>query len=253
MILFQRTERAPKDRNIAEVDPAKFAQMLIERLEVVLKEQEKKEKFHVTLSKVDQVGTGHNFGLGTHFSYREEYKNLEWLWGVDWTFCHTGNCLASRCRTVIMSDGIFSYVGFFFLHTLPSTIDMLYFILLMLKCLNLLSRNVWFDFSLQHWRQNILRKVASKCHIVQGLNKMTFPWSVIHVQIPIRHARICRTSGCHRRFCRGFNRCDMILVWSHYHISYPESLLLSFPLANFQYGNQRVPKRHWFTAGQQAR
>ena len=50
-------DRAPKDRNIAEVDPAKFAQMLIERLEVVLKEQEKKEKFHVTLNKVDQVGT----------------------------------------------------------------------------------------------------------------------------------------------------------------------------------------------------
>lgn len=53
-MIIPRTERAPKDRNIAEIDPAKFAQMLIERLEVVLKEQEKKEKFHVTLNKVDQ-------------------------------------------------------------------------------------------------------------------------------------------------------------------------------------------------------
>ena len=55
---FQRTDerRAPKDRNIAETDPPKFAQMLIERLELELEEQKNKEKFHVTLSKVDQVG-----------------------------------------------------------------------------------------------------------------------------------------------------------------------------------------------------
>lgn len=53
-LIIPRTERAPKDRNIAEVDPSKFAQMLIDRLKVVLEEQEKKERFQVSLNKVDQ-------------------------------------------------------------------------------------------------------------------------------------------------------------------------------------------------------
>ncbi|XP_071107823.1 axin-1-like isoform X1 [Haliotis cracherodii] len=35
-----RTERAPKDRNIAETDPQQFAQMLIERMQCVLEERE---------------------------------------------------------------------------------------------------------------------------------------------------------------------------------------------------------------------
>lgn len=49
-----RTERAPRDRNIAEVDPPKFAAMLIERLERVLKELERKERVQLSLNKVIQ-------------------------------------------------------------------------------------------------------------------------------------------------------------------------------------------------------
>ena len=51
-LLLQRTERAPKDRNIAEVDPPKFAQLLIDKLERVLKEQEKAERVQQSLNKV---------------------------------------------------------------------------------------------------------------------------------------------------------------------------------------------------------
>ncbi len=40
-LCLQRTERAPKDRNVAETDPKKFSAMLIERLEKVIEEQEK--------------------------------------------------------------------------------------------------------------------------------------------------------------------------------------------------------------------
>lgn len=47
-----RTERAPKDRNIAEVDPKKFAEMLIEKLLQVQKEREKEERVKHTLSQV---------------------------------------------------------------------------------------------------------------------------------------------------------------------------------------------------------
>lgn len=49
---LQRTERAPKDRNIAEVDPKKFAEMLIEKLLQVQKEREKEERVKSTLSQV---------------------------------------------------------------------------------------------------------------------------------------------------------------------------------------------------------
>ena len=52
LLLFQRTERAPKDRNIAEVDCQKFADMLIERLLQVQKEQEKEERVKLSLSQV---------------------------------------------------------------------------------------------------------------------------------------------------------------------------------------------------------
>ncbi|XP_045210940.1 axin-1-like [Mercenaria mercenaria] len=47
-----RTERAPKDRNIAEVDCKKFAQMLIEKLLQVQKEREKEERVKISLSQV---------------------------------------------------------------------------------------------------------------------------------------------------------------------------------------------------------
>lgn len=47
-----RTERAPKDRNIAETDCEKFAQMLIEKLQQVQKEREKDERVKMSLSHV---------------------------------------------------------------------------------------------------------------------------------------------------------------------------------------------------------
>ena len=54
LLSSQRTDRAPKDRNIAEVDPKKFAEMLIERLERILKEQEKTERVHKVIHEVCQ-------------------------------------------------------------------------------------------------------------------------------------------------------------------------------------------------------
>ncbi|KAK3610677.1 hypothetical protein CHS0354_028064 [Potamilus streckersoni] len=47
-----RTDRAPKDRNIAEIDPKSFAKLLIEKLERVQKEQEKEERLQESMSKV---------------------------------------------------------------------------------------------------------------------------------------------------------------------------------------------------------
>lgn len=52
-----RTDRAPKDRNIAEVDPKKFAEMLIERLERILKEQEKTERVHKVIHESEMNDT----------------------------------------------------------------------------------------------------------------------------------------------------------------------------------------------------
>ena len=59
------------------------------------------------------------------------YKNLLWLWGADWKFHHEGNCSASRglpsdaeqlpeWRNFQFAPK--NYYGFFFLHTVPSTI-----------------------------------------------------------------------------------------------------------------------------------
>ena len=53
MLLFQRTERAPKDRNIAETDPAKFAHMLTEKLERVLDEREKQDRFNASIKTLE--------------------------------------------------------------------------------------------------------------------------------------------------------------------------------------------------------
>ncbi|XP_021344757.1 axin-1-like, partial [Mizuhopecten yessoensis] len=47
-----RTQRAPKDSNIAEVNPKKFAALLMEKLERVLKEREKEEKLHASMSRI---------------------------------------------------------------------------------------------------------------------------------------------------------------------------------------------------------
>ncbi|CAI9717600.1 Hypothetical predicted protein [Octopus vulgaris] len=49
-----RTDRAPKDRNIAEVDTEKFASMLIERLEKVHLEQERDEKLRESIRCISE-------------------------------------------------------------------------------------------------------------------------------------------------------------------------------------------------------
>ncbi|XP_074647561.1 axin-1-like [Tubulanus polymorphus] len=51
--IIPRTDRAPKDRNIAEVDPIAFAAMLTERLEKVLKEQASIEKIRRLIVEPD--------------------------------------------------------------------------------------------------------------------------------------------------------------------------------------------------------
>ena len=60
-----------------------------------------------------------------------DYKNLKWLWGAEWKFRHEGNCSALLCK---QSNEVQlpewrnfqfawkNHYGFFFLHTLPSTI-----------------------------------------------------------------------------------------------------------------------------------
>lgn len=53
--ILQRTERAPKDRNIAETDPKRFAELLIEKLKVVVQQREKDERVKETISRMDAV------------------------------------------------------------------------------------------------------------------------------------------------------------------------------------------------------
>lgn len=53
--LLQRTERGPKDRNIAETDCKQFADMLIERLLRVQKEREKEERMQMSLKAINKV------------------------------------------------------------------------------------------------------------------------------------------------------------------------------------------------------
>lgn len=52
--IIPRTERAPKDRNIAETDPTRFAQLLIERLEKVVEEVEAVAKVEEKLRIIKQ-------------------------------------------------------------------------------------------------------------------------------------------------------------------------------------------------------
>ncbi|KAL5018518.1 hypothetical protein ScPMuIL_004240 [Solemya velum] len=49
----KRTERAPKDRNIAESDPKRFADLLIEKLKVLVQQREKDERVKETISRMD--------------------------------------------------------------------------------------------------------------------------------------------------------------------------------------------------------
>ena len=55
VLSMQRTDRAPKDRNIAETDPPKFAEMLMKKLEKVLEDQQRTQKLQelVGVSKID--------------------------------------------------------------------------------------------------------------------------------------------------------------------------------------------------------
>jgi flagellar hook-basal body complex protein FliE len=52
---LQRTDphRAPKDRNMAEKEPSKFAALLIERLQSVKEEQDKVEKMRESLHTIE--------------------------------------------------------------------------------------------------------------------------------------------------------------------------------------------------------
>ena len=52
-VIFQRTERAPKDRNLAEKEPEKFAAMLREKLLKVKEEQEKLERIKENLQNLE--------------------------------------------------------------------------------------------------------------------------------------------------------------------------------------------------------
>lgn len=69
ILCFQRTERAPKDRNVAETDPSKFANMLIEKLERVKEERDKIERVRETLSSVEVVKTPSPFIFCNFFLY----------------------------------------------------------------------------------------------------------------------------------------------------------------------------------------
>ena len=68
------------------------------------------------------------------------YKNLSWLWGADWNFCHGGNCSASRGliggffnshRTTIID----SFSCILCLRQLHLGLNMYYFIHFMQNCL----------------------------------------------------------------------------------------------------------------------
>ncbi len=56
-VILQRTERAPKDRNLAEKEPEKFAELLMEKLERVKEEREKQEHVRQSLKSISvEVG-----------------------------------------------------------------------------------------------------------------------------------------------------------------------------------------------------
>lgn len=55
-LLFQRTDRGlPKDRNTAETEPQRFAEMLIEKLNKVVQEQECGAKVEEKIRQLDEV------------------------------------------------------------------------------------------------------------------------------------------------------------------------------------------------------
>ena len=70
-LLWQRTERAPKDRNIAETDPARFAQLLTEKLDKEVEQREAFSKVEEKMRILNQVNTAQNLGT------RSEAQNLE--------------------------------------------------------------------------------------------------------------------------------------------------------------------------------
>lgn len=48
----QRTERLPKDRNLAETDPPRFAGLIIEKLEKLLQDHERNRLIEESLNRV---------------------------------------------------------------------------------------------------------------------------------------------------------------------------------------------------------
>lgn len=48
----QRTERLPKDRNLAETDPPRFAALIIEKLEKLLQDHERNRLIEESLNRV---------------------------------------------------------------------------------------------------------------------------------------------------------------------------------------------------------
>ena len=53
MVPFQRTDRAPKDRNLAETEPKKFASMLIERLQKVKEDIDKMMRVEHSINAIE--------------------------------------------------------------------------------------------------------------------------------------------------------------------------------------------------------
>ena len=96
--------------------------------------------FQADKTKLDVSAKSYMFNLDketkqlsteTIMTFIQFYKNFKWLWGADWKFHHESNCPASRG---LPSDAeqlpkwrnfqfaLKNHYGFFFLHTLPSTI-----------------------------------------------------------------------------------------------------------------------------------
>ena len=53
MVVFQRTDRPPKDRNLAEKEPAEFAMMLIERLQKVKEDIDKMTRVEHSIKAIE--------------------------------------------------------------------------------------------------------------------------------------------------------------------------------------------------------
>lgn len=86
--VWQRTEHAPKDRNIAETDPPRFAQLLIEKLGKEVDEREAVAKVEEKLRILNQVSTTAAF-LPVSLASCRPYSSRLWLLlnGRRFAFC----------------------------------------------------------------------------------------------------------------------------------------------------------------------